>query len=459
MTAGGGQYFDRWAGFSVHRPAGWHVRLTNSIVTVSEDVAGMVAAMFLPFRMAEPISANMAAQQFVAQYRAIDPSFQAWMVSQQPLVLRTEGHIGGRTLDGLYSVATQAENGLIAGFQAPRELAQSLAPVLGEVAGSFSLTPRVPRERFLEPAEAAFTVLYPQGWSIGGSVNRTNAYGAALPGFQAGNGSALVQNWLREFSFVETIWAQMPGQQKLKYVPATQFAATWLPKLLQREASALSVEEIVERPDQVPPMALELAKAGLAPDRYDLSAATLQFTQVRSEQNLRVRLGIAVQRSKDNGIWSMNMNPTAWTAMITSSMQASIDEFETVAPLLTGVLDSYQKNPQWEYAELMRSRQVSMQMQQQAMARLQQISRTLSETTNIITSGFWERQGIQDHAMHQWSNGFLGRTDVVDSQGTVYSVPNDADLYWKDLQGGNILGTGVLFNATPNLERLQPLTS
>ena len=100
-----------------------------------------------------------------------------------------------------------------------------------------------------------------------------------------------------------------------------------------------------------------------------------------------------------------------------------------------------------------------MQMQQQAMARLQQISRTLSETTDIITSGFWERQGIQDHAMHQWSNGFLGRTDVVDSQGTVYSVPNDADLYWKDLQGGDILGTGVLFNATPNLERLQPLTS
>ena len=163
---------------------------------------------------------------------------------------------------------------------------------------------------------------------------------------------------MREFSFVETIWAQMPGQQKLKYVPATQFAATWLPKLLQKEAGALSVEEIVERPDQVPPMALELAKAGLAPDRYDLSAATLQFTQVRSEQNLRVRLGIAVQRSKDNGIWSMNMNPTAWTAMITSSMQASVDEFETVAPLLTGVLDSYQKNPQWEYAELMRSRQV-----------------------------------------------------------------------------------------------------
>ena len=151
MTAGGGgQYTDSWAGFTVQRPAGWLVRVANSVVTVSKDSAALVHAIFCPMRFAQSITPDAAAQRFIGLYRATDPTFQAWVASQEPLVLRTEAQGGGRTFDGIYSVVTQGENGLISGFQAPRDQVQSLAPVLGQVVGSFSVLPRIPREQFRE---------------------------------------------------------------------------------------------------------------------------------------------------------------------------------------------------------------------------------------------------------------------------------------------------------------------
>ena len=459
MTAGGGgQYTDSWAGFTVQRPAGWLVRVANSVVTVSKDSAALVHAIFCPMRFAQSITPDAAAQRFIGLYRATDPTFQAWVASQEPLVLRTEAQGGGRTLDGIYSVVTQGENGLISGFQAPRDQVQSLAPVLGQVVGSFSVLPRIPREQFREPVEGAFTVLYPQGWSATGSVNRANAYGGAIPGFDVANGPISVSNWPTTFSFAESIWLLMPGQQKLKYAPADGFAGTWLPGWLQKQTGALTVEQVVDRPDQVPLLAFELANAGLAPDRYELSAATLQFRQVRNGREFRSRVGVVTQRSRDSGIWSLSMNPTAWLAIITSSMHAPVEEFDSVAPVLAGILDSFQKNPQWDYAELMRSQQASMRMQQQSLARLRQISSTLSQTTDIITSAFWERQAAQDRVADAWSNAILGRTDVVDPQGTVYSVPNDYDQVWRDPQG-SFFGTGSLVNPDPSWVKLEPVKS
>ena len=76
--------------------------------------------------------------------------------------------------------------------------------------------------------------------------------------------------------------------------------------------------------------------------------------------------------------------------------------------------------------------QASARLQQDTNARLRQISQTLHETTDIINSTFWQRQVVQDRVAHHWSNAMLGRTDVIDSSGTTYSVPNDFDQVWRD---------------------------
>lgn len=152
------------------------------------------------------------------------------------------------------------------------------------------------------------------------------------------------------------------------------------------------------------------------------------------------------------------MGSSSWTALITSSIRAPAEEFDQIEPVLTGVLASYQKDPQWEQAELMRSQQVSMQMQQQSLARLRQVSQTLSQTTDIINSTYWARQASEDRISHNFSNALRGRTDVVDSQGTTFSVPNDSDQYWRS-PDRTIIGTGWLVNPDPTWERLEPVGS
>ena len=95
MTAGGGQHIDSWAGFTVHQPAGWQVRVSNSVVSVCQDAAALVQAMFCPIRFAQPVTPNAVAKQFVAWRATGDPTFQAWVARQEPLLLPRR-----RTLEG-----------------------------------------------------------------------------------------------------------------------------------------------------------------------------------------------------------------------------------------------------------------------------------------------------------------------------------------------------------------------
>ncbi|TMG32853.1 MAG: hypothetical protein E6H92_14820, partial [Chloroflexi bacterium] len=105
-----------------------------------QDPGALVQAIFCPISFGQPVTPSAVAQQF-------------WQTSQEPLFLRTESRTAGRSVAGLYSVVTQGESGLISGFQAPHEQAESLAPTLGQIVGSFSLVPRTPREQFREPVE------------------------------------------------------------------------------------------------------------------------------------------------------------------------------------------------------------------------------------------------------------------------------------------------------------------
>jgi len=446
------QHVDDWVGFALRRPPGWEVRVTNGIISVVQDPSGLVNAIIWPLLLPQPLPPLEIARQLISLWSSGKRTVRAWRAGDEPLVLRTEFQQGGRLLSGLYSITAQQGTGLIAGFETPHEQAEAMAPVLHDVVSSFQPVPSMPRLLFRDPSEGAFTALYPQGWRVNGGVNRTNAFGAGIPYFQVTDGTFAADNWPTSFSFVEG-WFETPGQQRLAYMTAPEFALQWLPGWLQRQRGALKVERVTDRPDAVPSLALELAKAGISPASCDLSAATLQLIQLRDGRELRHRIGVVVQRPREGGgIWSMGSG--SWSAAITSSASGPAEQFDRIEPVLTGVLDSFQKDQRWEEAELARMQQASARLQQDTNARLRQISQTLHETTDIINSTFWQRQVVQDHVAHHWSNAMLGRTDVIDSSGTTYSVPNDFDQVWRDPQG-NFIGTGWLVNPDPTWEKLE----
>ncbi len=59
----------------------------------------------------------------------------------------------------------------------------------------------------------------------------------------------------------------------------------------------------------------------------------------------------------------------------------------------------------------------AMQRQRNAMAAQQQLSRTLNETTNIVNSGYWERQATYDKVYNNISEGIRGVNSYTDTYG------------------------------------------
>lgn len=59
----------------------------------------------------------------------------------------------------------------------------------------------------------------------------------------------------------------------------------------------------------------------------------------------------------------------------------------------------------------------AMQRQRNAMAAQQQLSRTLNETTNIVNSGYWERQATYDRVYNNVSEGIRGVNSYTDTYG------------------------------------------
>jgi hypothetical protein len=109
------------------------------------------------------------------------------------------------------------------------------------------------------------------------------------------------------------------------------------------------------------------------------------------------------------------------------------------------MLQSWQISPAWRERE----RQIAAQAVYQDNLRSQQvraralaaIAEDLRQTSEIVSSSYWQRQAVYDEISRKRENAILGTVDVVDpTTGTQYKIGYNADYHWMDSQG-NILGT------------------
>jgi hypothetical protein len=122
----------------------------------------------------------------------------------------------------------------------------------------------------------------------------------------------------------------------------------------------------------------------------------------------------------------------------------------------SAVLASVQRNPAWEAAQLNADKTRALASQQQNMMRQRQISQTLCETIDIVSSGYWSRQQI--HEQHEagrqatagasrgdraqaWSDAMPGWEDRGDDEGSRFSVEAGHERVWRDNEGNLISGT------------------
>lgn len=473
LPAGWIDYTNEWAGARLAYPPGWRVVVTAGALSVRQDPAGLSAAALQPIHLQGPQPAREIARQWLNSLRPALPYLNAWEAPpdantalQTPngsdrCTLRVQTQLYGTDLTGAYMIVVQGEQGLISGFLAPTAQVNALTPTFQTILSSFRPAKPMPRQPVNEPSEGAFQVGCPQGWSAQPGLNRNNIGGSAIPFFSvrrdpAGLTAAVMPGNFWTFQLPSPMtWGMPSPYQPMPYQPAPQFCQNNLAAFMSQYNQNLHVEAVEDRPDLALRAALQGMKAGVDPRTMEITAAQMTTTYTEAGQRLRQVAQVAVTCPKSAGGIFAAAPGGLWMAFLDNYYRAPEGEFLAVEPVLQGILDSYQVNPAWQQRENSRNQAYMAAQQQDIRRRQQDISRTLSETSDIVNKGYWERQAVYDDLSHKWSNTILGTQDLTDHAGTVYNVPTGYDQYWKD-DLGNIVGGGWLVNPDPGWTKLDP---
>jgi hypothetical protein len=368
---------------------------------------------------------------------------------------------------------------------APQPVAQATAASPGEGWG-----------RWIDPMEGAFAVMLPRGWAAMGGTFRGGPYGLPEGRFEARGdreGNLRVRIGGQAWQFQDLgmqapgfgmlgglmqmfggMTAAMGGGDALPWHDAAAFAERWLLPRVRQHLPDASIQQMQPRPDVETlvrqKLAMDAAARGLG--GYEVDGTVVDALMGYSEGGVRFleRLRVQTSRLRAGAMsWMTSTMPmTLWFAEIAFAYRAPDAGFAEAEPTLRAIAESLQRNPAWEAAQLTADNARALASQQQNMMRQRQISQTLSETSDIVSSGYWSREQIhQQHeagrqAMgapvqdwsHAWSNAMLGWEDRVDDTGTPYSVTAGHDRMWRD-NAGNVITGDALTNPDPTWHELK----
>jgi len=379
------------------------------------------------------------------------------------------------------------------------------APVCPQCGAPQPVIPRAPGGpgngwgRWIDPTEGAFAVMLPAGWAAQGGVFRGGPYGLPECRFEArgdrdGQARVLIGGQTWQFQdmgmpaagmggmlgglmqmFGGGMAAMMGGGQALPWQDAATFTTSWLLPQIQQMRPDVSIVSIDPRPDveAFNRQKLQMDASARGMGGYEVDATVVEAALAYSEQGTRFRERLRVQTTRLRAgamSWMTGAMPmTMWFGEVAFTYRAPEPAFDEAEATLRAIAESIQRNPAWEAAQLNADNQRALASQQQNMARQRQISQTLSETSDIVSSGYWSRQQIHEqHAAGRqamgaaggqdwsqaWSNATLGWEDRVDENGNRYSIQAGHERVWRDNQG-NIITGNSLTNPDPTWHELK----
>jgi hypothetical protein len=303
----------------------------------------------------------------------------------------------------------------------------------------------MPRQMQRESVDDAGTLLVPTGW-------QTKFY--VLRGTADGNFHVIYDAHREKESLAQAAqtwfwWTFCDGKKpflgyitpvtELAYKPAAAVCQTFFSEWLHTKfKNDLKIEAIDDNPESIPYLKADTARSGLDPNKVDVSAAWITFSYNEKGRRFRERALFYVSHANDIKS-SFLSGPPLWYGCTSVYYRAPVEEFDALEPILAGIIDSYKENPTWyprmqqEIAQTVAYIQADIQNRQADIHnRLNQISQTYSETSDIIIQSYNHNQQIMDNVSHVRSNAMLGLQDVADTSGAVYNVPNNYEQYWTD---------------------------
>lgn len=295
-----------------------------------------------------------------------------------------------------------------------------------------------------DPAESAFSLLIPKGWSASGGVVRVNTDPCFQ--FEALNGESKV--WIEwpvpEEYFEPTNYVASMGYSEgrrvtdygmnfliLRYHDSREFInGLWLP-MARKQFPDIVVTSLQDAP--------ELARTYGEPNATESTAATATASFTSKGKAMKAGVTAVTDRiitGPENGIWICR----------DLGVLASREKFSQVSRLFSLMLSTLRVNPEWIKAEMA--------------GRIERRGRIHETTERLIAMDyrmFKEEQESRARIGQGWMDA-LGGTQTLrnPSTGETYRVPYAPGLnyFWGDT-GGNVVGTEV--NASPGMgfSRLQ----
>lgn len=352
-----------------------------------------------------------------------------------------------------------------------------------QCAAPLPVAPAGPGPRWVDPTEGAFSVALPRGWAAQGGILRTPPHGLPEVRFEA-RGDAEGQRRVRiggqAWQFQDTPAGGMfgglmqvfgglagAGQEALPWCHARDFAQGWLLPRIAQGLSGLAVAAVQDRPDAaaglLPRLNADAAARGLW-GQPELTVAEVLLRYAEAGTAFLELLRVQTVRLVQGGMgWGP---PPTWFGEVAFAFRAPEAAWAASEGTLRGIAESLEKNPAWQAAQLHADNARALASQQQDMARRQQISRTLSETSDIVASAHWSSQAIHDqHAAGRqatggqdwaqaWSDATLGWEERVGPDGQRWKVEAGHERLWRDAQGNLISGT-ALTNPDPTWQELK----
>lgn len=462
VPAGWQLHHDPWHGFTLSHPPGWEVVNLNRQVDVRADPVGYTSASFSPFNLPAPASAPQVASQFITLLRRFIPSLQAWQQGNTApdsnrITVKTRANRFGQNLEGIFNILVEGSSCIISGYQAPVAELARLSPILSQILATFRTAALMERQPVVEPREQAFRVPIPTGWIPYAAVDRNTLGGKGVLRFSAKRdpqGLMTANMPWNTWNYMDGMgalggWSGFftGGYEALPYRSAAQYCADKLVPELARKLRGARVERILDRPDWAELGQLEMLQSGYPPGSFDSSSALLEMTYEENGLRLRHKLRLASLR--------MGGGSAMWSVFNDIDYRAPEAEFAAWEPILSGILGDLVISPQWTQGEQQLAQNFIANSQADIARRTRQISQTLSETSDLLSSSYWNRQASYDRISEQRSDAMLGYQNMTSDSGVEYKLPTGFDRYWVDGLG-NFYGGGWLTQPEITWQPLEP---
>jgi hypothetical protein len=455
---------DPWHGFSIAHPKGWQVVTTKGQISVREDPSGLTAALIWPYSLQVPASARQVALQFTNMARSYNPTFQAWEQGNSAgdtnrITVRTRQVRWGQPVEGVFNVLVNGANVIVSGYEAPSQAIAQRSAVMAQILSTFRTIDLMPRQRVQEPTEGAYAIWIPSGWNFQGRVDRNHIGGSGSAQFSISRdpqSQVMAASPWMQWNFMDGMggfMATFTGQTMMRFVPAAQFCTQNVAPWMSQFQQGLTVESVSERMDLCDQAVKDLMEAGYPPGMFESTIAVIETTYTENGVRMRQKSRVATQRQRSAGMFAAAT--PIWMAFLDVYYRAPENEFAAWEPVLAGIIDSQVINPAWKAGERQLANNYIANSQADIQRRTRQISQTLSETSDIISNSYWNRQATYDRLSEMRSNATLGVQNVASSSGEEYKVPYGYDRYWVDGLG-NLYGGSWMSQPDINWKPLEP---